>query len=343
MGFAKGAAVPVDDDLESLIGTMYVEYEKRWNYTLRRIRRLLHGLTEEILVGRDKERLVVQKGRIKEMVSTVGKIRRKIGILEPSPQTYDDILLLVNDFVGVRVLCKTPRDLHEISARLPGYLANEPDIVFYPEESNDYVAHPKKSGYRAMHFVLGVVDPAADPADGTPPTKVEVQIRTRLQDAWSELTHEDLYKPGPLKPDDFHDKIARTMAGLLNEVDALADHLATELDSGTDPLKPAEAAEYHEVRPIPVYATAVVVRSGPNYALAQVNGRQGLIPASVVRLLVGSEKLIDVDDYIQDEDAVSVEIVESEKGVYYHPVDASQLRQPVRKVRVETAENPAAD
>ncbi|RIJ70754.1 RelA/SpoT protein [Nakamurella silvestris] len=324
-----------DSELEDLVSRMYVEYEKRWNYALRRTRRLLQALTTEILVGRDRERLVVQKGRIKEPASTVGKLRRKVAEGEPIPRTEEDVFHLVNDFVGIRILCKTPRDLDEISARLPGYVEAEPDVTLYLGESNDYVAHPKKSGYRARHFVLGISDPAADAVPDAPPTKVEVQIRTRLQDAWSELTHEDLYKPGPLKPDDFHDKIARTMAGLLNEVDALADHLATELDSGTDPMKPAEpaAAEAVDAEPTPVYATAVVVRSGPNYALAQVNGRQGLVPASVVRLLVGAEKLIDVDDYLQDEDVITVQIVESEKGVYYHPVDASQLRQPVKRPR----------
>ncbi len=319
--------MPVDDDLESLVAALYSEREKRWNYAQRRTRRLLQGLASSILVGRDRDRLLVQKGRIKEVASTLGKIRRKMGVDGAPPGDFSEILLLVNDVVGVRVLGKTPRDLQEFSDALPTYLAGEADIVLFADESNDYVARPKASGYRARHFVIGVVDPDGDPV----PTKVEIQVRTRLQDAWSELTHEDLYKPGPLKPDDFHDKIARTMAGLLNEVDALADHLAIELDSGTDPATAATAATAAPVTPAPELATAVVVRTGPNYALAQVNGKQGLVPASVVRLLVGAEKLIDVDDYLKDEDVITVAIVESDKGVYYHPVVADQLRKPTRR------------
>ncbi len=316
--------MPVDDALEALVAALYAEREKRWNYAQRRTRRLLQGLTDDILVGRDRDRLVVQKGRIKEVASTLGKIRRKLGIDDAVPQQFGEIITLVNDVVGVRVLGKTPRDLEEFSQALPAYLVGQEDIVLFADESNDYVAHPKASGYRARHFVIGILDPDGDPV----PTKVEIQIRTRLQDAWSELTHEDLYKPGPLKPNDFHDKIARTMAGLLNEVDALADHLAIELDSGTDP----SAAPFVEpLIPAAELATAVVVRTGPNYALAQVNGKQGLVPASVVRLLVGSEKLIDVDDYLKDDDVITVEIVESDKGVYYHPVDATQLRRPSRR------------
>ncbi|AZI58326.1 RelA/SpoT protein [Nakamurella antarctica] len=313
----------VHDDVDMLVAAMYAEREKRWNYAQRRTRRLLQSLTAQILLGKDKERLTVGKGRIKEAASALGKIRRKLGPNDLPPTSFDEVDALVNDVVGVRVLAKTPRDLDEISELLPAFLLTQTDITFFPEESNDYVANPKKSGYRARHYVIGVLDPDGEQK----PTKVEIQIRTRLQDAWSELTHEDLYKPGPLKPDDFHDKIARTMAGLLNEVDALADHLAIELDSGTDPNERVLIAA-ENAQPARTLATAVVIRSGPNYALAQANGEQGLVPASVIRLLVGAEKLIDVDDYLQAEDVITVEIIESEKGVYYHPVDAGQLRRP---------------
>src|SRR5690625_6089355 len=77
-------------------------------------------------------------------------------------------------------------------------------------EERDYTDPPKASGYRACHVILRI------PSDQGAPVFAEIQVKTRLQDAWGELTHEDMYKPGAaMKPSKLHGEFARAMANML--------------------------------------------------------------------------------------------------------------------------------
>jgi hypothetical protein len=60
-------------------------------------------------------------------------------------------------------------------------------------------------------------------------TRVELQIRTRLQDSWGELTHEDTYKPEMEMPP-IVEPLARRMADILAVVDDIAQDIRDELD-----------------------------------------------------------------------------------------------------------------
>ena len=107
--------------------------------------------------------------------------------------TPDEALSLCPDLVGARVVCNNVEDVYRFEALLRECLPFEPG----PVERQDYICSPKHD-YRALHLsfrlkVGALLTPRMVPC--------EVQIRSRLQDAWAELSHADLYKHDDLPPD----------------------------------------------------------------------------------------------------------------------------------------------
>ena len=98
----------------------------------------------------------------------------------------------MRDLVGGRVVCNNVKDVYRFEALLRESLPFQAG----PVERQDYIQTPK-NGYRALHlnFRLHVGKPLARQA-----IPCEAQIRSRLQDAWAELTHTDIYKHDDLPP-----------------------------------------------------------------------------------------------------------------------------------------------
>jgi putative GTP pyrophosphokinase len=63
----------------------------------------------------------------------------------------------------------------------------------------DYIANPQPAGYRAIHVFAKVpydsVQRAGDTVVVVPQNRLcEIQVRSKLQDAWGDITHEFFYK-----------------------------------------------------------------------------------------------------------------------------------------------------
>ncbi|MFD4292883.1 GTP pyrophosphokinase family protein [Rhodococcus sp. NPDC058505] len=303
------------DAVESLVDRLYDQRERAWAAALVTTQTFLETLADAVLEGQDRDRLNAESARIKDRARAVDKILRKVASGQfARPTTPEEVADTLHDLLGVKVLCKTPRDLTAFTEKLQEACTSAACSVRLAHPPTDYVADPKDSGYRAFHAVLLVTVPTHE---GDLPVKVEVQVKTRLQDAWSELTHEDMYKPGKaLKPNEFHRDVARRMAELLDNVDTMADLLAAELDRQTAP--------DDDRGPIPDESTvfARVTRTGRRYALAIApDGRQGLIPARSVRAALESSSRINVDDHLRVGDTVDVRIEETDSALYFHPVN----------------------
>lgn len=301
-----------DSRLRTIVERAYVERLDAWQTAAVRIK---HWLTEQqkgLLKDKDISRLDVDGHRIKDAARTLAKLTEKF---DEDPQLdirdTDEVEDQIRDIVGIKVLCKSPRDQKMMFAAL-----RDPDQLgsFELIESRDYTDPPKASGYRACHVILRI------PSDQGQPVFAEIQVKTRLQDAWSELTHEDMYKPGAaMKPSKLHGEFARAMANMLATVDDMADTLAVELTALTDPeheLDPVALREQESAIDVWVRAT------GPKYALAvDGSGRQGLIPAFAVRKLSETKGTIKVNDYIAVDDRLRVSAEEDSKGLYYIPLE----------------------
>lgn len=156
---------------------------------------------------------------------------------------YEDIPGLIDDLVGIRIICNNLSDvntLQELLGELPEIDDPHPPLAVERASHRDYFAEPKPSGYRAYHVNLVVPVPQAY---STRAVRVEVQVRTLLQDGWGELTHEDTYKPGSKVPE-----WIITMSSRMAELLAAVDNIAQDLRVGLD----AEAAKGLSQDPIEV-------------------------------------------------------------------------------------------
>ena len=122
------------------------------------------------------------------------------------------------DLLGARVVCNNIEDVFRFAELLKERLPLSLDYGF---DVQDFISKPKEGGYRALHINC-MMDLAGNSflPDSVP---CEVQIRTRLQDAWAELSHDDIYKQSAL-PEDL-----RTRAKDLAEVLAAADRIAADI------------------------------------------------------------------------------------------------------------------
>ena len=268
------SATSIDD----LVDEAYAQRRRAWLAALVTAQNFLETIADEILDNVDRDRLTAQTARLKDPVRAADKIKRKVSEGRiPEPKTIDDVVDALGDLIGIKVLCKSPRDQHAFVDALERACRDPECSVRFAKDPMDYVAYPKPSGYRAYHAILLV---RVATHQGDLDVKVEVQVKTRLQDAWGELTHEDMYKPGEaLKPTKAHDEYARQMAELLLQVDAMADDLAAQLDSQTA-VSNNVAADPSPVPRDSEIISARVTRTGPRYALAVgPDGRRGLIPA----------------------------------------------------------------
>lgn len=298
--------------LEELVDECYETRMTSWESARALITNWLRRQCNEALPTGDRSRLDVNEGRIKDHDRTLRKLSKRANTeKDDRDRTFLSIEEEVRDLVGVKILCKSTRDQELIVKHLSS--KQDESGILRDEEVRDYVKNPKDSGYRAVHLHYSV-----QVAGDCDPVTVEVQIKTRLQDAWGELTHEDLYKPGgAFRPDPHHESVARKIADLLAIADFLSDDLA-------DRIEQAISISNNEVDESASSDTKVVTvcYSVPKYALADdIEGHRGLIPAHVVRELAGSKELIDVDDYLKKGDSVRAKVMENDTGTFYIPVE----------------------
>jgi ppGpp synthetase/RelA/SpoT-type nucleotidyltranferase len=190
--------------------------------------RLLDEQLRQSVPELDRHRMRVASSRVKEPLRVWAKLqkdtyRANVGVL-------GDIPALIDDLVGLRIVCNNLSDIRtvqEILGTLPTSESVEPfGLATEPGSPRAYHADPKPSGYRAFHVNLVTHVPGLV---GLDTVRAELQIRTLLQDGWGELTHEDTYKPGVILPP-LVTTLARRMADLLSTVDDLAQDLREELD-----------------------------------------------------------------------------------------------------------------
>ena len=187
----------------------------------------LDALLHDALAERDLARIRRPAGRVKSKPRTWGKLRspRYAGRIS----SLDDVPVVLDDLVGVRLTCTNRRDIEvvqEVLDALPSADDGHSPLWMDRASIRDYLTEPRPSGYRGWHVNLGLV---LDGDGGRAPVTCELQVRTLLQDGWGELTHEDTYKKdGELPP--LVEVLSRRMADLLATIDDIAEDLREEFD-----------------------------------------------------------------------------------------------------------------
>ena len=151
--------------------------------------------------------------RVKKFTSLLKKARRK-------GWTFEQALQECGDLVGGRVVCNNVEDVYRFAELLKECLPGGPWSAY---EVQDQIAVPSDDGYRALHVNFRL--PVGNSSPLQPETvPCEVQVLTRLQNAWAELVHDDIYKHRDKLPTDL-----RARANDLAEVLAASEKIAAAI------------------------------------------------------------------------------------------------------------------
>jgi putative GTP pyrophosphokinase len=347
----------VDATLSQVVGELYRSHRADWERARDQICGWLDAIIASVYRESDPSRARLGPSRIKSRESVLDKVQRlhaqpsaaePAGAVEAAARVrcegVDLVHELVPDLVGVRVICKTLRDISIMTDAIVAASKTDQRVRLMAEPT-DYVTHPKSSGYRSVHVYLGVAlgphKPTGRPSSrhsgdgndgsGGGPIEVvcEVQVRTMMQDAWGELTHENSYKTPANALPDLYLAIAKHMADMLYQVDELAQTLAI----ATDELLAEMVAAHADVDRHPLHADAEysgrVVSSGPNYALVVVGSRRGLLSAAALKEALGISGYVQVHDYLNPGDTVRVTVLEQDDDagrLILAPADPDALR-----------------
>lgn len=157
--------------------------------------------------------------RVKEIDSALGKIARK---------GYDDPIAQMTDLVGARFVVMLQRDIQKVVS----IIENQQD--WHVTQSRDYAEeiekHPAMFDYQSMHFE--VRPKTAIQKDGliiNPEVCCEVQVRSLLQHAYAEVTHDSIYKPVGIVPQSSKRAVAKGMA-LMEATDDMFQNAIEQLE-----------------------------------------------------------------------------------------------------------------
>lgn len=118
--------------------------------------------------------------RLKSAESILGKLQKKDLDLTLTVACNN-----IYDIAGVRVVTPYVKDIYNIRNRIEAQ-----DDIFIMEEK-DYVASPKRNGYRSLHIIIRIPVYFMGKKQLVP---VELQIRTLAMDLWASLEHDLKYK-----------------------------------------------------------------------------------------------------------------------------------------------------
>lgn len=169
--------------------TTFRETYRRSRPALKRAEHQLTALLQDVVRCIEDPRLVRAKlGAVRPKSAT--SLERKA---RAAGWTPDEALAQCPDLIGGRVVCNNIEDVYRFEALLRERLP----VDAGPAQRQDYIRSPR-DGYRALHlnFLLDVGEPLSRRM-----VPCEVQIRSRLQDAWAELSHADIYNQHDLPAD----------------------------------------------------------------------------------------------------------------------------------------------
>lgn len=161
-------------------------------------------------------RIAYIDGRVKSIHSL---IRKAVANKIPAEKVFESI----EDVVGIRIVVNNLKDIDSLIE----------EIRKIPEFSQiTRKEHTDEAGYRATH--LKVLYSHASEDGNVEDVKIEVQLRSLLQDAFAILSHHDVYKNKADLPK-LARSISETMSRFLQTLDKTADDFRTEIESKVEP------------------------------------------------------------------------------------------------------------
>jgi putative GTP pyrophosphokinase len=121
----------------------------------------------------------------------------------------------LSDIIGIRIVTHFVGDIYLILSKLREH------ENWQAVKEKDYIAKPKKNGYRSYHIIMKVPivveGENGNSKDGCPESiRIEIQLRTIAMDCWAALEHQMRYK-----------KDVKNTALIADELKRCADEMAS--------------------------------------------------------------------------------------------------------------------
>jgi len=142
------------------------------------------------------------KTRIKTADSIIGKLEKY-----DLDFTIENVEEKLFDIVGARIICSFESDIYDLVN-----IIKKSSIIKVIEEK-DYIANPKKSGYRSYHLLVEV---PVELINEKCIVKAEIQIRTMAMDLWASLEHKIKYKAKSIVSDETNKILLEASESLYN-------------------------------------------------------------------------------------------------------------------------------
>jgi putative GTP pyrophosphokinase len=186
----KGKKIITQDELTSRIIRFYSRYGKE----IEQIKDLLEIKLRQIsLAYTIQNNLPPEAVQIKARVKSLDSFLRKLERLN-WPQFYYPTEV-VSDLIGARAICWFIDDCYGLLE----CINSSKHFKVKQDSIEDFVKDPKPSGYRSIHLLADVSYDSIKRVKqkvefSSESITCEIQIRTKLQDAWGDITHEFHYK-----------------------------------------------------------------------------------------------------------------------------------------------------
>ena len=154
------------------------EFYRPYEAAAKSVLMLISGAANQLPAG---ETVCAVTYRLKTPSSIRGKLIKKG--LPPSASAADASL---RDIAGLRVVLSSIDAVY----RFADILLSSPGAQCVAV--SDYIASPKKSGYKSLHLLLNVPVTLDGKALTVP---AEIQLRTAAMDLWASIEHGIFYKP----------------------------------------------------------------------------------------------------------------------------------------------------
>ena len=157
-------------------------------------------------------KIIEISSRVKTIDSIQEKVYRKNICQFELFERFDDI-------AGVRCTCEFLNDVYDVLE----YIKQNP--LFNVQSIEDKIINPSQAGYRGIHII--VTTDVYYKGSVYNNIKVEIQLRTAFQNAWSMKTHQLTYKQKSI-PVDISETM-KMMSDALNEADNAAQKIRNSL------------------------------------------------------------------------------------------------------------------
>lgn len=162
-------------------------------------------------------------GRAKDPAHFVLKALKKF---DEEPERYADPLNAMPDKAGVRVIVSHLDGVTEVLDRITAAF----DVIDVDDKRSRLSAN--ELGYLGCHVQVRLLDGRLGPDRHLATLECEIQIHTRAQNAWSEVSHPLLYKPvGGPPPFELESRIMRAVALVSlfdDEIDAARERIMSD-------------------------------------------------------------------------------------------------------------------